>query len=108
MKLTYMGWNSNYQKGPIGWLRLDTYGGKLVENVTQAVARDILAYALVNVERAGYPVVLHVHDEITSEVLEGTGSIKEFETIMATLPSWAKGWPIKASGGWRDKRYRKD
>lgn len=108
LKLTYMGWNTDYKKGPKGWMRLDTYGGKLTENVVQATARDILTYALKNVERAGYSVVLHVHDEIVSEVMAGTGSIEEFERIMATLPDWCADWPIKAAGGWRGKRYRKD
>lgn len=108
LKLTYMGWNSDYKKGPQGWMRLDTYGGKLCENTVQATARDILTYALKNVERAGYAVALHVHDEIVSEVLEGTGSVEEFERIMATMPPWAADWPIRAAGGWRGKRYRKD
>jgi len=108
LKLTYMGWNSDYKKGPMGWIRLDTYGGKLCENTVQATARDILTYALKNVERAGYAVALHVHDEIVSEVMEGTGSVEEFERIMATMPPWAADWPIRASGGWRGKRYRKD
>ncbi len=90
------------------WVRIPTYGGKLTENVVQAVARDILANALVNLERAGYPVVMHVHDEIVSEVPQGFGSIEEFERIMATMPAWAADWPIKAAGGWRGRRYRKD
>ena len=107
-QITYMAWNTDYTKGPTGWIRLDTYGGKLAENVTQAVARDILAYALKNLERAGYPIVLHVHDEAVAEVLAGTGSVEDFERIMATLPPWASDWPIKAAGGWRGKRYRKD
>jgi DNA polymerase bacteriophage-type len=108
LKLTYMGWNSDYKKGPQGWMRLETYGGKLCENTVQATARDILTYALKNVERAGYAVALHVHDEIVSEVLEGTGSVEEFERVMATMPPWAADWPIRAAGGWRGKRYRKD
>jgi len=61
-----------------------------------------------NIERAGYAIALHVHDEIVSEVVEGTGSIEEFERIMATMPTWASNWPIRAAGGWRGKRYRKD
>lgn len=108
LKLTYMGWNSDYKKGPTGWMRLDTYGGKLTENVVQATARDILTHALKNVERAGYAVVLHIHDEIVSEVMSGTGSVEQFEQIMADLPAWCADWPIKAAGGWRGKRYRKD
>lgn len=63
-----------------------SYGGKLVENVTQAFARDLLAAALVRLELAGYPVVLHVHDSITAEVASGTGSEAEFADIMATSP----------------------
>jgi len=108
LKLTYMGWNTDYKKGPKGWMRMDTYGGKLCENVVQAIARDILTFAMKNIERAGYAIALHVHDEIVSEVLEGTGSIEEFERIMATMPTWAADWPIRAAGGWRGKRYRKD
>jgi len=107
-KISYMGWNSDYKKGAIGWMRLNTYGGKLCENVTQAVARDILAYAMLNLDKAGYTIVLHVHDEIVVEVLIGTGSIEEIERIMGTMPYWCKNWPIKAAGGWRGKRYRKD
>lgn len=108
MKLTFEGWNSDYKKGPIGWQRMDTYGGKLAENVTQAHARDILAHGLQGVERAGYSVVLHVHDEVASEVVEGTGSVEEFESILATMPDWCRDWPVKAAGGWRRKRYGKD
>lgn len=107
LQLSYEGWNTNPKKGGIGWLRMTTYGGMLTENVVQAVARDILAYAIVQLEKAGYPVVLHVHDEIACEVPEGFGSIEEFEKIMSTLPQWAAEWPLKASGGWRGKRYRK-
>lgn len=107
LEISYEGWNSNPKNGPIGWIRMKTYGGKLVENIVQATARDILAHAIINLEAAGYPVVLHVHDEIASEVPEDFGSVEEFEKIMSTMPAWAAGWPVKASGGWRGKRYRK-
>ena len=90
-----------------GWQQYDTYGGKLVENITQAVARDVIAYAMPEITRSGYPIVLHVHDEIVSEVPIGFGSIEHYETIMSTLPDWCNDWPIKASGGWRGHRYRK-
>ncbi len=80
----------------------------IVHNCVQAIANDILRFAVVNLEKAHYPIVLRVHDEIVSEVDSGYGSIEEFEHIMATLPEWAKDWPIRAAGGWRGQRYRKD
>ena len=100
--LSYMGWKDN------NWKRIDTFGGRLAENVTQAVARDIFTFALVNIEKAGYPIVLHTHDQITSEVPIGHGSIEEFEKVMSQRPAWCSDWPIRAAGGWRGKRYRKD
>ncbi len=108
LRITYMGWNSDYMKGPVGWMRMDTYGGKLTENIVQATARDVLAYGMLNLDRAGYDIVLHVHDEIVAEVATGGGSIEEFERIMGTMPVWCSEWPIKAAGGWRGKRYRKE
>lgn len=90
------------------WSEIETYGGKLCENVVQAASRDLLADAMLRLDRAGYPIVLHVHDEIVAEVLEGWGAIEEFEAIMAERPEWAADWPIKAAGGWRGKRFRKD
>jgi len=108
LTLSFMGWNSNPTMGPLGWIRIETYGSRLAENVVQATARDIMAHAVVNLERVGYPVVLRVHDELAAEVPEGFGSVDDFERIMATLPEWAAGWPIRAAGGWRKKRYQKD
>lgn len=107
LSISYEGWNTNPKNGPPGWHRMDTWGGRLVENIVQATCRDILRHAIINLERAGYRVVLHVYDEIVCEVPEGRGSIEEFEQIMATMPEWAKDWPVRAAGGWRQKRYSK-
>ena len=106
--LTFEGWNGDYKKGPIGWLRMDTYGGKLTAEVTQATARDIQVNAMLNLEAAGYPIVLHVHDEDCSEVPAGVGSIAEYEQLMSKHLPWFATWPIRAEGGWRGHRYRKD
>lgn len=109
-ELSYEGWNTNPKNGKPGWVRQSTYGGKLVENIIQAVARDILAHAVINLEAAGYPVVLHVHDEIVAEVprvSNWTKSLEEFEEIMSTMPTWAKDWPVVARGGWVGYRYCK-
>lgn len=105
--LSYEGWNTNVKNGPVGWIRMSTWGGRLVENIVQAVSNDVLRFATVNLERYGYPVVLHVYDEIVSEVPVGIGDILQFEAIMGLMPSWAQGWPISAAGGWRGWRYRK-
>jgi DNA polymerase len=62
---------------------------------------------MLRVEDAGYPIVLHVHDEIVSEILKGFGSIEEYEALMMVRESWFKDWPIKAAGGWRGREFRK-
>lgn len=105
--ISYEGYNTNLKQGGVGWIRMRTYSGKLVENLCQATANDILRYAMANLERANYPTVLHVYDEIVCEVPKGFGSVEELEAIMKTLPAWAAGWPIGADGGWRGRRYRK-
>lgn len=89
------------------WSVQDTYGGKLVENITQATARDLMAEAMVAADESGlYDVILSVHDELIAEVDEGKGSVEEFEELMARTPAWASGCPVKAEG-WRGRRYRK-
>jgi len=108
LNLSYSTWNTNPKYGAVGWVSKHTYGGQLAENVVQATARDIQRYAGLQLKAAGYPIVLHVYDENVAEVPEDYGSLEEFERIMKTMPPWAAGWPINASGGWVGKRYRKD
>jgi DNA polymerase len=105
--ISYEGWNSNPKNGPMGWLRMETWGGRLVENIVQATARDLQWHGILALEADGYPIVLHVYDEDVAEVPENAGSVEEFENIMSAMPSWAEGWPVRANGGWRGKRYRK-
>lgn len=84
-----------------------TYSGKLVENCTQALCRDLLANALLNVEANGYPIVLHVHDEIICETPDTPEySVAELERLMCELPEWAEGFPLVAEGA-EMKRYAK-
>ena len=101
-QITYMGVNSYTKK----WERLKTYGGKLCENVVQAIARDVLAASMMRLEQAGYRTVLTVHDEIVAEVPDGFGSQEEFDRIMSKEPPWAPGFPI-AVEGFEGVRYRK-
>lgn len=84
-----------------------TYSGKLVENCTQALCRDLLANALLNVEANGYPIVLHVHDEVICEVPDTPEyNVAELERLMCELPEWAEGFPLVAEGA-EMKRYAK-
>ena len=76
----------------------ETFGGKLAENATQAIARDILAHALLTLEKNGYPVIFHVHDEAVIEKPTGQGSLEEACRLMAIAPDWAKDLPLRADG----------
>jgi DNA polymerase len=82
------------------------YGGTWTENVVQAIARDLLAEAMLRVEAAGYPIVLHVHDEVVAEVPIGLGSTEELTRLMVRKPAWALELPIAASA-WSGSRYAK-
>jgi DNA polymerase len=89
------------------WQPLKTYGGKLVENATQAVARDVLADAMMRAEQAGYSVVLSVHDELICETPDSDEFTAEgLVRIMTTNPPWADGLPLAAEGE-EMRRYRK-
>ena len=99
--ITHMGVGVNRK-----WGRIETYGGKLTENIVQATARDILAHAIARLERSGYPVVMHIHDEVVTEVPEGRGSVKELCALMSQAPPWADGLPLAAEG-FESTYYRK-
>jgi DNA polymerase len=88
------------------WAIERTYGGKLFENVVQAVSRDLLAEAIVRAEKKGFNVLMHSHDELVSEAPKGKFTNDDYKKIMEQLPAWAAGLPIKAEG-WNDTRYRK-
>ncbi len=115
LSLTYMTWNSNPKYGYLGWVRMNTYGGRLTENIVQAVCHCLLRYAILGLRAAGFPTVLHVYDEIVVEVPRQPPPppgvpdpwVQAVETIMVRRPSWAADWPIRADGGWRGRRYRK-
>lgn len=89
------------------WERIETFGGKLVENITQATARDLLVCAMKGLRDKGFHIVMHVHDEIVLEVPYGVSSVEEICSIMAENPPWAKGLPLKADG-YECEFYRKD
>lgn len=91
--LTYDGIAENKK-----WSRIETYGPKLVENIVQGTARDLLAEAMLRVEKKGYSIVMHCHDEIIAEMPEGAGSVEEMCAVMAVQPEWADGLPLRADG----------
>ena len=102
-QLTYMGTHQYTRK----WTRLETYGGKLVENVTQAASRDVIAQNMVEADASGYNVLLTVHDEIISEAVDsGQFTSDRLCQLLSAVPFWAQGLPLKAEG-FEASRYRK-
>lgn len=91
--LTYLGTGQNKQ-----WVRQKSYGGKLVENITQATARDCLRDAMAALDKAGYRIVFHVHDEVIADMPQSEGSLKDMQEIMGRPLPWAPGLPLRAAG----------
>jgi len=101
--LAYWGMVSQSNK----WKVIHTYGGKLTENIVQAIAGCLLRQAILNLESNGYPIVMSVHDELVCEVWDSPEySVKTMSKLMCLMPSWADGLPLKADG-WQGKRFKK-
>ena len=103
-QISYMGVNQYTRQ----WARIKTYGGKLVENLVQAWARDVLASNMATIEAEGYAIVLTVHDELITETPDDPAfSTEHLAALMSTQPTWAPGVPL-AAAGFETLRYRKD
>ena len=89
------------------WTRIESYGAKFCENIVQAMARDVLAEAMLRLEKSGFDIVCHIHDEVVLEVPEGRSSVEEVNQIMAVCPDWCEGLPLKAAG-FESPFYKKD
>lgn len=106
--ITFMGVDQKTK----AWVRQDTYGGKLTENIVQALSRDLLRDAMVRLEneleagREPYETVMTVHDEVVAEADEGRGDLRHFEELISRTEPWAAGMPVQAEG-WRGRRYKK-
>ena len=102
-ELMYWGVDASTHK----WGPITTYGGKITENIVQAIARDCLAETLIKLTAKGYRCVFHVHDEVVLEMPYGEGSLEEVLEIMAQSPSWAPELPLKGDG-YETEFYMKD
>lgn len=106
--ISYMGiQQSNKQKGGNKWQRIETYGGKLVENIVQAIARDCLALSIERLKAAGYNVVFHIHDEVVIECEKDKASLDDVVRIMSEPIPWALDLPLGADG-WIGEFFKKD
>jgi len=103
LKITHMGQNQYTRK----WERLSTYGGSMAENCSQGASRDVLAANLPLIAAAGFEIVTTVHDEVVTVIPDHSDfTIEKLNTLLATVPSWAEGLPLKAEG-YISHRYRK-
>lgn len=100
--LTYEGIGTNRR-----WERIETYGPKIVENIVQAASRDLLSEAMIRLDKAGFSIVAHVHDEIICEAPTGKSSVEEVCKIMSESPKWSEGLPLDADG-YECEFYKKD
>lgn len=101
--ITYMGLNQSTKQ----WTLLETYGGKLVENIVQAIARDCLAIAIEHLEEIGFNVVFHIHDEVVIDCPEGQADLDKVTKIMTLPIPWAPDLPLNADG-WVGDFFKKD
>ena len=102
--IVYEGQNQTTRK----WEEQETYGGKLVENIVQGIARDCLAVTMARLEKMGYPIVFHVHDEVILEVPDdGTKTLAEVCGVFKKPIAWAEGLPLKGDG-YITNYYKKD
>jgi DNA polymerase len=94
--LKYMGTNSTTKR----WEWIETYGGKLTENIVQAIARDCLAHTIIQLYEKNYDIVFHVHDEVVCEVeaAKAKEHLAAIQEIFADTPPWADGLPLKGAG----------
>jgi len=102
--ITYRGMNQTTKQ----WERIETYGGKLVENIVQAIARDCLATAMLRLKKAGFNIVMHVHDEVViEECLGSANALEAINGIMKMPMPWAEGLPLKGES-FETQYYLKD
>lgn len=120
LSISYATWNTNPNYGARGWVRMGTWGGRLFENAVMGVEVEIQRFGAKLMEAHGYPLVLSVYDENVAEIpkgkpltlglppIEGLDPyVQEIEHLLSIMPPELTGWPIKAAGGWRGRRYRK-
>ena len=101
-QVNYWAWDAKY-----GWVEVRAWGGIFFNHIVQGIARDLMVNGILNIDAAGYRILLSVHDEALAERKKGFGNLSEFTKLMAgNLPEWARGAPIRAEG-WTGQRYRK-